>query len=111
MFLNIINTIRQKYLNIRIIEYSHKASINPITHPSFTLMFCITSNPCGPSSDAPIEGFDVRDDIKLGLSIALSNRFIILSLLLSLSLSSLVADNAEVVRFGRQFGTLSSFPI
>ena len=74
-------------------------------------MFCITSNPCGPSSVAPIEGFDVRDDIKLGLSIVLSNRFIIFSSLLSLSLLSLVADNAEVVRFGKQLGTLSSDPV
>ena len=70
--------------------------MNPITHPSFTLMFCITSNPCGPSSDSPAMGFKVKDEIAFELS---------------LLLSSFEADNAEEGGFWRQFGALSMFPI
>ena len=68
-----------------------------MTHPSFTLMFCITSNPCA----FPLAG--VREDMKLVLSAVSSIDAIKRSLASSLPLN-FVIDNAEEGRYGKQSG-------
>ena len=48
---------------MRTSEYIHNENINPITNPSFTLIFCITSRPWAVS---PFD--DVNDGSRSGLA-------------------------------------------
>ena len=52
------------YLYMRTSEYIHNENINPITNPSFTLIFYITSSPV-----TPVSSFDdVNDGSRSGLA-------------------------------------------